>query len=90
MTEDEQFAERLRTRVDPLTPAIEVDQSNVLARGRRSRTVRHALGLTAAGGRRRCRRNGRGGVRDPGVGRGCGASRVRFRAGTIHSQHVHA
>jgi len=50
MTEDEQFAERLRTRVDPLTPAIEVDPSNVLARGRRRRTVRHALGLTAVVG----------------------------------------
>ncbi|WP_024288937.1 hypothetical protein [Cellulomonas sp. KRMCY2] len=50
MTEDEQFAERLRTRVDPLTPTIEVDHSNVLARGRRRRTARRALGLTAAVG----------------------------------------
>ena len=50
MTEDEQFAETLRTRVAPLAPTIGVDESHVLARGRRRRTARRAVGVTAAMG----------------------------------------
>lgn len=46
MTEDEQFVERLRAHVDPLAPAIHVDAAAILARGRRRRTARNALGLT--------------------------------------------
>lgn len=48
MTEDEQFVERLRLRLDPLAPAIHVDAAAVLARGRKRRVARNALGLTGA------------------------------------------
>jgi hypothetical protein len=48
MTEDEQFVEYLRARVDPLAPSIHVDAAAVLARGRQRRMARNALGLTGA------------------------------------------
>ena len=48
MTDDEQFAERLRAGVDPVAPAIHVDAAAVLARGRQRRMARNAFGLTAA------------------------------------------